>query len=107
MIFEEEFGDGKWELPEILDYEEYTYNKSCICDKCSYHLLHPEANDEGIVGYCSTNNGHFICFVCPNCGAKYRYHFSKDGEKFGDFEEWKKNVAMALSLGDYEHFRIK
>lgn len=105
MIFEEEFGDGKWELPEILDYEEYTYNKSCKCDECDYYLLH--RFNEGIVGYCSTDNGHFICFVCPNCGAKYRYHFSKDGEKFGDFEEWKKDVAMALSLSDYEHFRIK
>lgn len=36
MIFEEEFGDGKWELPEILNYEEYSYNKLCACNECNY-----------------------------------------------------------------------
>lgn len=102
MIFE--FKNEKWDLPEILNYEEYNYNRSCRCDECDYYLLH--RFNEGIVGYCSTDNGHFICFVCPKCGSKYRYHFSKNGEKFGDFEEWKKDVAMALSLGGYEHFRI-
>ena len=105
MIFE--FNDEKWELPEILNYEEYSYNKSCACDECNYSLTHPYSYRDGIVGYCSTDNGYFICFVCPQCGSKYRYHFSRGGKRFGNLELWKEDVAMSLSLGDYEHFKIK
>lgn len=39
MIFEN--SKGKWELPEILNYEEYSYNLSCTCDNCDYYLQHP------------------------------------------------------------------
>lgn len=54
MIFRHEFGKGEWNLPEILNYEEYSYNKSCVCDNCNYHFTHPSAYRKGIVGYCAT-----------------------------------------------------
>ena len=59
MIFRHEFGKGEWNLPEILNYEEYSYNKSCVCDNCNYHFTHPSAYRKGIVGYCVTENGYF------------------------------------------------
>ena len=71
MIFRHEFGKGEWNLPEILNYEEYRYNKSCACDNCNYYFTHPTAYREGIVGYCVTENGYFLCFECPGCGSKY------------------------------------
>lgn len=107
MIFRHEFGKGEWNLPEILNYEEYRYNKSCACDNCNYHFTHPTAYREGIVGYCVTENGYFLCFECPGCGSKYRYHYSSNGEKYGNFEEWKKDVARALFLEGYEQFKVQ
>lgn len=100
------FKDKTWDLPEIVDYEEYSYNKSCRCDNCDFWKCDPSSK-KGIVGYSSTANGNFLCFVCPQCGAKYRYHYTRDGEKFGDFEQWKKDVALALYLQDYKKFEIK
>lgn len=102
MIFEN--NKGTWELPEILNYEEYSYNLSCRCDECDYYLQHHFL--EGLVGYCSTENGHFLCFVCPKCGSKYRYHYTSNGERGGDFEQWKKDVALYLCVGKYDHFKI-
>ena len=107
MIFRHEFGKGEWNLPEILNYEEYSYNKSCVCDKCNYHFTHLSTYRKGIVGYCVTENGYFLCFECPGCGSKYRNHYSSNGEKYGNFEEWKKDVALALLLGGYEQFKVQ
>lgn len=59
------------------------------------------------MGYCVTENGYFLCFECPGCGSKYRYHYSSNGEKYGNFEEWKKDVALALFLEGYEQFKVQ
>lgn len=87
--------------------EKYSYNKSCVCDNCNYHFTHPSAYRKGIVGYCVTEDGYFLCFECPGCGSKYRYHYSSNGEKYGNFEEWKKDVALALLLEGYEQFKVQ
>ena len=76
MIFRHEFGKGEWNLPEILNYEEYRYNKSCACDNCNYHFTHPTAYREGIVGYCVTEKGIFcvlnVLVVDQNTGITIR-----------------------------------
>lgn len=100
-----QFEEKIWELPEIVDYENYSYNKSCQCDNCSFGNWVSNYR-KGIVGYCQTGNGIFLCFVCPQCGSKYRYHFSLAGER-GNMNEWKEDVGLAMYLEGYPQFLVK
>lgn len=99
--------ENAWNLPEITNWEDYPYNASCQCDNCSYPKYEPNQSVKGIVGWCCTDAGMFVCFKCPQCGSKFRYHYNRDAHNPDRIEVWKEDVALALLLGDHDYDEYK
>jgi len=88
------FGEEKWEIPQIAQYETVRHSKlvNCECEYADYSR--PESYD--IIGYVDTQQGYMIVCECPKCFDKYRHHISTSGRY--NFDTFKADLGLKLHL---------
>lgn len=74
------FKEKEWNLPKIVQYENYPYDPLCCCSDCSNNSISYnwiEENAKDVIGFCEVNGELMICCECNRCGRKYRFHAYK------------------------------
>lgn len=112
------FGNKKYRLPLIAQYQSIPYEAGLCCSHCSnfereYRSWMDEMESDRVIGYCVDGSGAYqIVLECKYCHEKYRFHmerhwYEKDGKILFDVEYWKQRVGLHLFNGNHDYLEIE